>query len=165
MKKYSNKIIGACLALFLCLSLGSLNSNFLNYAHSNINLTYISYLYNGSLFNSLFTTKVAAKNYISVKDFYITNKVIEIEALNRSVLCPLNGCIVKKGKNEEGKYVVIETKNNTYTICGISDFAVALYQFVYVGDTLGSSSNNKYNITTNDSLEDVCQIMIDYEEA
>ncbi len=170
MKKLYLKITFSFFFLLTCFFTQNTKINYKNYIEKNINLTYLSVIYQGDIYSVFKIKKVSSVDSITVKDYEYVGGSIDIEYLGESLFSPISGVVTKKASDND-KYIIIQTEKYEYKISGLDSYNVALYQRVEVGDIIGKIKNDSNTfkcIVTNLSKKDyneVCALVNDYEAA
>lgn len=134
-------------------------------ASSNMNIAYLSFLYQGDFFN-LIGEKVVSNEYIDVKDYQINKDILSVYPINSEVKSNFNG-VISKIVFENGEYSIeIQTfDNKTYTYSCLSSINYKLYQKVQKNLVIGKTNKKYYTIQSRNLDISVFNFIIDYEEA
>lgn len=142
-----------------------------SFAKSNLNIRYISQIYQGDILNVLGKDiGVSQTSGINVKKVVENEQNLFVTTIGEKVECPIEGLIVKKTNNS---FVIQGIDNNEYLFYDLEKVNVSLYQYVNNGKVVGTSkkgnSENYYQVCFNKgskkSIYECLYYIVNYEEA
>ncbi len=138
-----------------------------NIISKDMNLSTISTVFQGDFFKGIIKESKVSASKNEVRDYQIDNKVITIENYSSEIKAIESGLVCHVGKNELGKYVIIQKDNEeTIMVYGLDKTYCYIYQYINIGDVIGKTKENKIYYIETDDLEAIASslLIVNYEE-